>query len=171
MEKHKQLYLMCGVPGAGKSHWIAQHKGSFSGTVTVISRDDIRFSIVKEGEEYFSHENEVFREFIRQIELALMTSDVVIADATHITSGSRRKTLNAINRRLKAECKIIAMVIKSDLKTTIAQNEMRSGRQYVPISVIRRMTIQFQMPELKEGFDEIWIYEGYKYTIIEEEVD
>ena len=58
------LYLMCGIPGSGKSTWIKQNKIESD---AVISRDVVRFSLVKEHEEYFSKETEVFYTFIDQI--------------------------------------------------------------------------------------------------------
>ena len=55
----KQLWIMVGVPGSGKDYWIDKHISSFNGNVKVISRDKIRLSILKDGEDYFSHEKEV----------------------------------------------------------------------------------------------------------------
>ena len=52
----KKLYVMCGGPGSGKSTWIKKNLPTFKGYTKVVSRDEIRFSLVKEGEEYFSKE-------------------------------------------------------------------------------------------------------------------
>lgn len=164
----KTLYIMIGIPGSGKSTWIQKHIDSFEDSVFLASRDAIRFLMLKDGEDYFVHENEVYDEFINQIKLGLENCDVVIADATHITKGSRHKLLHSLGKSLK-DVKIIAMVIKTDFNTIVKQNDMREGRARVPLSVLRRMNIQFTIPEIEEGFDEIWIYEGYKYSIIEKE--
>lgn len=164
----KTLYIMCGVPGSGKSTWIQKHIDSFDGSVFLASRDAIRFLMLKDGEDYFAHENEVYDEFINQIKLGLENHDITIADATHISIGSRKKLLKSLGKSLK-NVKVIAMVIKTDFDTIVKQNDMREGRARVPLSVLRRMNIQFTMPEIEEGFDEIWIYEGYKYSIIEKE--
>ena len=59
-----KLYVICGVPGTGKSTFCKNHLTMFGDNVKYVSRDDIRFSIVKENEEYFSHETEVFNKFI-----------------------------------------------------------------------------------------------------------
>ena len=58
------LYLLCGIPGSGKSTWVRNHLGKYDRHV---SRDDIRFSLVKEDEEYFSKEEEVKKEYINKI--------------------------------------------------------------------------------------------------------
>jgi len=50
------VYIMCGCPGSGKTTWLKDHVKPGS---AIISRDAIRFSLLKEGEDYFSHEEEV----------------------------------------------------------------------------------------------------------------
>ena len=50
----KKLYLMCGPAGSGKTTWIREH--ATPGVSAHISRDRIRFSMVKEDEYYFSRE-------------------------------------------------------------------------------------------------------------------
>ena len=67
--KTKQLYLMMGAPGSGKSTWIKNHLNSQD---VYISRDEIRFAKLKDGEDYFAHEGNVYAEFL-----------LVYADASH----------------------------------------------------------------------------------------
>ena len=90
----KMLWVMCGVPGSGKS-WVAKHILMRGLGWRYVSRDDVRFEIVKDDEEYFSHETKVYNEFIRRIKAALNEEGVfnVIVDATHINWASRRKLL------------------------------------------------------------------------------
>ena len=57
--KQHILYLMCGCPGSGKSTWAAKNVGP--GDV-IISRDQIRFDMLNDGEAYFCKENAVFNE-------------------------------------------------------------------------------------------------------------
>ena len=57
------LYILIGVPGVGKSYF-AKKKLMEGPGWKYISRDEIRYSLLKEGEDYFSHENEVFEKFI-----------------------------------------------------------------------------------------------------------
>ena len=46
------LIMMMGCPGVGKSTFVKEHCPEHIDTY--VSRDDIRFSIVREDEEYFS---------------------------------------------------------------------------------------------------------------------
>lgn len=161
---------MCGTPGSGKSTWVKKHIMSFSGYVKVISRDQIRFSMLKDDEDYFAHENEVYNKFIEEIKDGLENCDVTIADATHLNIASRTKLLRSLGKSLKG-IKVKAVVIRPSLQTTLTQNEMREGRSLVPRDQVRRMYYQFTMPTLDEGFDEIWKYIGDKLEIEVKELD
>ena len=155
MAKFNKLYMMVGVPGSGKSTWILNHQAKFKRPYKVVSRDQIRFSLVGEDEEYFSKEKEVFEKFVEAIKEGLDSDLDVYADATHLNEASRSKLLRALGTSLKG-VKVEAIVIRPPFNTIIEQNAQRSGREFVPLSVIRRMNYQFTMPTEEEGFDRIW---------------
>ena len=48
------LYISCGIPGSGKSTFLKKH---FGPDELIVSRDDIRFQVLGEAEEYFSLDN------------------------------------------------------------------------------------------------------------------
>lgn len=159
-----KLYLMCGIPGSGKSTYL---KTRFSQSSRVISRDEIRFSMVKEDEEYFSKEKAVYAEFIRQIKEALETNTEVFADATHLNETSRAKTLRSLGKSLK-DVEVNVIWVRVPVEVAIQQNENRKGtRSYVPKSVIRRMHSQVTPPTKEEGFDHIYVFENGKEKEIE----
>ena len=156
MNKSK-LYLLMGAPGSGKSTYL---KNRFSQQPVVVSRDAIRFNMVREDEEYFSKEKEVFREYIEQIRIALKFNKEVFADATHLNENSRAKVLFALGKDLK-DVEVNVIWVRVPLEVAITQNELRLGtRAYVPKSVIRRMYSQVTMPSKEEGFEHIYIFDG-----------
>ena len=163
MAKSK-MYIMCGIPGSGKSTYL---KTRFIQPPVVISRDEIRFKIVKEDEEYFSHEKEVYNEFINQIQTALKFESEIFVDATHLNEGSRTKLLRSLGSSLRdVEVNIIWM--KVPLEVALKQNENRKGtRAYVPETVIRRMNSQLTPPTKEEGFEHIYIVENGREKEIE----
>lgn len=154
MEKSNKLYMMVGIPGSGKSHFLANN--NFVKPYKIVSRDQIRFSLVKEDEPYFSKEEEVFNKFVEEIKSGLDNGYNVFADATHLNERSRSKLLRALGSSLK-NIKVDAIVVRPPFNTVIEQNAKRTGREFVPLSAIRRMNSQFTMPTKEEGFDKVWI--------------
>lgn len=147
------LFLMSGVPGAGKSTFLKNRVKK--DTSVVISRDVIRFSIVKPDEDYFSHEDEVLEIFWKQINEALAAGKNVFVDQTSLTPKARKWLLQHVEGYEHANL----IWIDEDIETCLERNEMRRGtRAYVPKSVIRRMNAQFIEPSLEEGFYRIYRY-------------
>ena len=57
-----KLIMMVGAPGSGKSTFAKTMAEEYKNMV-IVSRDEIRYSIVKEDEEYFSREDDVIAEY------------------------------------------------------------------------------------------------------------
>ena len=153
----KTLYILIGPAGSGKTTWIREH--ATPGTSAHISRDRIRFSMVKEDEYYFSREKEVYMEFVRQICRALAYDtkwvDEIYIDATHLTKKSREKIIREIDS-FCPDYDLIAVIIKPELEQCIEQNAQRKGREFVPETVIHNMYKSFQHP----------YYDDLHYTMI-----
>ena len=147
---------MCGVPNSGKSTWIQTHEETFENPHFIVSRDVIRFKMLKDGEPYFLHEKKVFKEFIEKIKWGLKNKRVVVADATHINEASRRKLLNSLGGSL-ANVKVIAVVMRTSLEVALDRNKKResSSRKYVPPESIKDMYRHFRVPKFNEGFNKI----------------
>lgn len=156
-----KLMLMCGIPGSGKTTAAKQLMGD---NIKYISRDEIRFSIIKDGDEYFSKETEVFNEYINQINKALKEDYDVIADATHLNKGSRAKVLNRLT--IKPDTIIVTMPCVS-LETAIERNNKRTGLAKVPENQIRRMFHQIELPTYEEGIDYFFKYIDGSITVID----
>ena len=146
------LYILCGPAGCGKSTWAhnfiieQDHKGN---DVRSVSRDDLRFAMLKDDEDYFSHEKEVFRRFISEIVKNMKMGFDTIADATHLNEFSRRKLTQAIDM-YTTDYKIIYVVFNIDADTCVARNANRTGRANVPENIIRNMCRDFRVPTKDE---------------------
>lgn len=94
--------------------------------------------MLHDDEEYFSHENEVFEEFVRQLNEAMALGiNYVIADATHLSGNS----INKLLRRLKPDCctNIQIRFINTPLALVLERNAKRKGRTKVPSEKIKQM--------------------------------
>lgn len=151
-----RLMLMTGIPGAGKSTLLKNTTREDCGDY-IVSRDKIRFSLVKEGESYFSKEDEVWEMFIQEIKDNLPKYDTVFVDATHLNEVSRAKVLRALGSATKGVT-LGSIFVDVPLELALEQNEQRKGtRAYVPQSVIKRMYYTLTPPSEEEGFDEMYI--------------
>ena len=148
-----KLMIMVGLPGSGKSTF-ARHYVEQSPLMSTIwvSRDDIRYSFLSDGDEYFSKEKEVFDFFVKAINEGLEKGKKVIADATHLNSRSRKKLLSRIT---VPNIQIEAWVMDTPLEECLKNNAKRSGRACVPDKVIFDMFQNFEYPTFEEGFTTI----------------
>lgn len=123
-------------------------------TDTWISRDNIRFGLLSDGEDYFSHENEVRKIFSHAIQEKTSSNkwNNIYIDATHLSPKARKWTM----RNISKYCYVIAVSLEVPVEIAAKRNKQRTGRALVPDSVIRNMSVQYVIPTLKEGFDEIW---------------
>lgn len=153
--KQKNLFLLSGPAGCGKSTWCKAQIEKNGGIW--ISRDAIRFELVQEGEDYFSHEEEVFDKFISDIQGAIndpLRTNIYV-DATHLNKTARDRVLRRLNTTLVDAINCVFFDINAE--TAIERNEPRTGQAHVPRSVIRRMALSHEMPAADENFDHIII--------------
>ena len=149
------LILVCGLPGSGKSTYLSQFKHNMN--CKVISRDEIRFSLLQEGEAYFSHEEDVCKIMWTQINEALAANKNTYVDQTSLTPESRSFLLKHITSHYD-ECNIIWFNIPREV--CLERNENRyETKAYVPRGVIRRMSQQMIPPTSDEGFNNIFTYD------------
>lgn len=147
-----KLYISCGIPGSGKTTFLKKYVGKDE---AIISRDDIRFTLLKEGEAYFSHEKEVYSSFINIIAEHINSGHNVYADATHLNSTSRTTLLSSLKKVGCEPSAIEAILFDVPIDVCIERNEKRKGtRAYVPITVIRNMYSSLTYPI---EFPTVWI--------------
>lgn len=139
-----RLWLMVGCPGSGKTHFARTVMMEGEG-IKYISRDEIRYSMVRSNESYFSKETAVFKEFVRQINEALDSENEyvsdVIADATHLNWSSRSKLLRALGILTEERfyVDVIPVVMTTSFEESLRRNNTRNGRACVPEKDLRRM--------------------------------
>ena len=168
----KTLYLMCGPAGSGKTTYVS--KRIIADNIRCChhsSRDLIRFGLVKENEDYFSKEDEVFELFCKDIDETLHSDiyDCVYADATHLTAKARAKTLDKINLK---NVDIIPIFLDTSHKETLRRNAERTGRRFVPETVVSKMHQSARVPtfgENKYDYKEIIVVTEYGETILKKE--
>ena len=147
----KNLYMMCGVPGSGKSTYVATN---FPEAI-IISRDAIRFALLKEGDDYFAYEDTVLSIFYSEIQNAIDSDSEqdIIIDATHLTPKARATCLQNLKNLDKVN--LVALSIEAPLAIALYRNDKRTGRARVPDTVIRNMYKSYKIPTVEEGFNEV----------------
>ena len=141
------------VSGSGKSTWVQEQRKTNPGAWC--SRDNVRFSMVDEDDDYFAHENDVFEAWVFSIQAAIRNNSIenVYIDATHLNEKSRNKVLNRLNLEGVA---LNAVVFNTPLEVCLERNAQRTGRACVPETVIRNMYNNFHSPALdKRKYDKI----------------
>lgn len=138
---------MTGPAGCGKTTWIKQNLPD----AKVISRDAIRFLMLKEDDDYFAYEDQVVKTFFEEIQKAIDNGEAeVVADATHLTPKTRQMFLNKLKNLETVE--VVAVAMRVDLDTCLKQNAQRTGRALVPESVIKNMWSSYIEPTTKEKY-------------------
>lgn len=158
------LILVCGLPGSGKSTYLSKFEHNMN--CRVISRDKIRFSLLQEGEAYFSHEEDVCKNLWNQINEGLAADKNVYVDQTSLNPESRSYLLKHITSHYD---ELIIIWFNISEKTCLERNENRKNtKAYVPRGVIKRMSYQMVSPYLDEGFDKIYMYTENNELILED---
>lgn len=164
----KQLFIMIGAPGSGKTTWAKRQLRSDSDGY--VSRDEIRFSLLEDGEDYFSHEGEVFDTFVDRIATYLKDNNGlyrVFADASHLNYKSRKKLLNALEAKgvdldnIDINC----IWMYTSLDTCLKRNAEREGRARVPEATIIEMFKSQREPEPDENVKRVYIVNEHRKCI------
>lgn len=159
------LYMMIGIPGCGKSTFAKEFVNSHPNT-SIVSRDKIRLSLLKPEDAYFSKEKEVYQLFSAIIYNKLRTGTNVIADATHLNIGARRKLITTLALDYKFSqdnYDIIYVWIDTPLSVCIERDKLRTGREHVTAEKIREMLSWFKAPKENEFYNlkEVWHIEHF----------
>lgn len=149
-----KCYQLIGVPGAGKSTWIANQEWAVD--MPVISTDNFVEAYAKEQGKTYS---EVFDEYM-PIAVRLMANQVLICkangldviwDQTSTSVSSRKKKFNML-----PDYEHIAVVFTTPDSEELSRRLASRPGKHIPKHVIKSMITNFEMPTEEEGFKEIW---------------
>lgn len=157
------LMVMIGLSASGKS--TITQEISNNGEYMIISSDGIRGEICDDGVIDQTKNDEVFKIFHKRIRENLSAGKNVIADATNINMKARRSLLENVK---KIDCYKIAYIIPKSVEKCIEDNIYKDYP--VPHHVIQKQMMNFQIPFIEEGFDEIRIHKfdkEYELTLID----
>ena len=155
-EKKSKVWIMVGAPGGGKSTWAASKKDSLSDDVNIVSRDQIRFSLLSDKDSYFAKETLVYNTFVSEIIESAKTHKDTIVDATNINISSRRKLFNRLNPFIGGIVEYNAIVIMPPIEVCMQRNSTRTGRTRVPDSALKNIYSTYEEPIYEEGFTNIY---------------
>lgn len=160
------LYVLVGLPGAGKSTWASNFLLSETNNkrnYRIISSDNYRYNLYHDVRDQ-THNAEVFEAMYRDMRKFISEGIDVVIDATNTTLKSRRKVINALGSDRNKVDEIIAVVIAPPIEKVIKQDRQREFS--VGEEVINKFLYSFQFPQKFEGFDEIWL-NGYEEDFFE----
>lgn len=149
-----KCYQLIGVPGAGKTTWVANQE--WASECVVVSTDEFVEEYARECGKTYS---EVFNDYMPKA-VELMAAKVVEArkagkdiiwDQTSTTLKSRARKFNML-----PDYEHIAVVFETPNRIELKRRlDSRPGKE-IPEAVVEGMLASFEMPTEEEGFKEIW---------------
>ena len=149
-----KVYMLIGVPGSGKSTWVANQE--WAKDIPVVSSDKfIDEHAAKEGKTY----NDVFADYVK-IATRLMDNQVLICkanntdiiwDQTNTSAKSRKAKLDKLDGYKK-----IAVYFPTPEKEELDNRLAQRVGKHIPSSVMSSMIANLEVPTEEEGFNEIW---------------
>ena len=149
-----KLYVLIGVPGSGKSTWIANQE--WAKDCAVVSTD---MWVAMEAERLGKTYSEIFDEYMpkavklmaNHVELARDKGMDIIWDQTSTTLASRQRKFNML-----PDYYHIAVLFKTPEESELTRRLAGRPGKEIPNHVVRNMIDNFDMPTEEEGFKEIW---------------
>lgn len=149
-----KLYMLIGVPGAGKSTWIKNQ--DWAADIPVVSTDNfVEEEAKRQGKTY----NEVFKDYMptavrlmaTQAEMCKANGQDIIWDQTSTTVNSRKKKFAML-----PDYYAIAVVFPTPDPLELAIRLKNRPGKHIPQQVINSMISGWEDPTEAEGFKEIW---------------
>ena len=149
-----KCYQLVGIPGSGKSTWVANQ--NWAGECIYVSTDGYVEKFARRMGKTYS---EVFdlvmpravRLMARAVVRARELDKDIIWDQTSTSVLSRKRKFNMLPNYYH-----IAVVFPTPEKEELARRLASRPGKHIPKKVIKSMIHNFEMPSEDEGFSEIW---------------
>jgi predicted kinase len=149
-----KVYVLVGVPGSGKSTWIAQQE--WVRDCVVVSTDHWIEVFARDQGRTYSEVFDLFmpaavRAMSAQVALAEQQSRDIVWDQTSVSVASRAKKFASL-----PDYEHVAVVFATPEPAELARRLAQRPGKIVPESVVQHMINTFELPTESEGYREIW---------------
>lgn len=158
----KKFYLMCGIPASGKST-IANEIAAAEEDAVILSSDEIRRELYK-GRKYNPKQNaETFSTMRYRLTRAFDAEKTIILESINRRPSERKKYAQRAKKR--GYLTICVFCRKSYIYAIHANRARNDESKRIPDEVIKKNHDYFTPPDESEGWDEIRIMDGNRYSV------
>jgi predicted kinase len=149
-----RCYQLIGVPGSGKSTWIAQQE--WAKDCSIVSTDHWIEVFARELGRTYSEVFDLFmpaavRAMSAQVALAQQQGRDIVWDQTSVSVASRAKKFAAL-----PDYEHVAVVFATPESEELTRRLAQRPGKTIPDSVMQNMINTFELPTESEGYREIW---------------
>lgn len=157
MKTTPKCYILVGVPGSGKSTWIAMQDFDQSKTV-VVSTDNYIEKMAKKNKTTYNamfqlHIADATKQMGKDVVAAVAAGKDIVWDQTSTTASTRAKKMRSLPSHYE---KIAVVFYTPDAEEHARRLGGRVGK-VIPAHILKSMQDNFVMPSVKEGFNEVRI--------------
>jgi predicted kinase len=149
-----KVYVLVGVPGSGKSTWIAQQ--DWARDCSIVSTDHWIEVFARDQGRTYSEVFELFmpaavRAMSAQVALAQQQGRDIVWDQTSVSVASRAKKFASL-----PDYEHVAVVFATPEPAELTRRLAQRPGKVIPESVVQHMINTFELPTESEGYREIW---------------
>lgn len=153
-----KMYVLCGLPGSGKSTWRTKHLLSNPDAVTVSTDDMIEEYAAEKGLTYSEAWNKVDMKsfntrFKYAIKAAVEAGQDIIIDRTNMGVKSRRELMKHVTEDYTVHA-VVFVVTDAVLKERLKTRAEKTGK-VIPEFVLKNMANNYVAPTREEGFTSV----------------